>query len=102
MIYLFKVEEMEGRWLGVSGRSVGLKKLSSIYQHHFNIDNYPAFAKVDGITLGIAGDTSPNVLWRLLHGEMPDNFNPKIWWLILGMNDLARTKVRTTSFFNWE
>lgn len=39
-----------------------------------------------------SGDTAPNVLFRLLHGEMPDNFNPKIWWITLGMNELGRMK----------
>jgi hypothetical protein len=51
-------------------------------------------ATVEGIALGIAGDTAPNVLWRLMHGEMPKYLNPKVWWLSLGNNDLARTEVR--------
>ena len=33
---------------------------------------------------------APNVLWRLLHGELPDGFHPRVWWVSLGMNDLAR------------
>jgi hypothetical protein len=74
--------------MGVSGRTVGLKKLSNIYQQNFG-----PTSQLDGVALGIAGDTSPNVLWRIMNGEMPDAFNPKVWWLILGMNDLARTKV---------
>ena len=48
----------------------------------------PTKAKLNAIALGIAGDTSSNVLWRLMHGEM--DIQPKIWWLSLGMNDLAR------------
>ena len=47
-------------------------------------------APLEAVPLGIAGDASPNVLWRLLHGEMPDAFNPKVWWISMGMNDLAR------------
>jgi PP-loop superfamily ATP-utilizing enzyme len=27
-----------------------------------------------------------------MHGEMPEFFNPKIWWISLGMNDLARLR----------
>ena len=42
------------------------------------------------VALGIAGDSANNVLWRLLHGEMPDSFNPKIWWVHIGQNDLTR------------
>ena len=33
---------------------------------------------------------SPQVLWRLRNGEMPSAFQPKLWWLQLGMNDLGR------------
>lgn len=25
-----------------------------------------------------------------MHGEMPDYLQPKVWWLVLGMNDLSR------------
>jgi hypothetical protein len=89
---------MNGRWLGINGRTVGMKKIQNLFRHHFDKENFPAYAKVDGIALGIAGDTSPNVLWRLMHGEMPDTFHPKVWWLSLGMNDLARTKVCATFF----
>jgi hypothetical protein len=35
---------------------------------------------------------NPAVLYRLLNGEMPDDFNPKIWWLELGMSDLGRSQ----------
>lgn len=81
---------MEGRWLGTSGRTVGLQKLADLFDANFK----NADARYNGIALGIAGDTNPNVLWRLMHGEMPTSFHPKIWWLSLGMNDLARMKVR--------
>lgn len=32
---------------------------------------------VDGLALGIAGDTTANLLWRIQNGEIPDNLNPK-------------------------
>jgi len=32
---------------------------------------------VDGIALGIAGDTTSNLLWRIKNGEMPVSLNPK-------------------------
>jgi hypothetical protein len=35
---------------------------------------------------------NPSVLYRLLNGEMPDDFNPEIWWLELGLSDLGRTQ----------
>jgi len=45
--------------------------------------------KFNGLPLGIAGDTTANVLWRIQNGEMPDYLNPSVWWLVLGTNDLA-------------
>jgi hypothetical protein len=86
------VEEIDGRWMGIRNRSEGLSKLEMIFNQHFRkkLGN----ATYEGVALGIAGDTSPNVLFRLLHGEMPDYFQPKVWWLSLGNNDLGRTGVR--------
>mmetsp|Transcript_487 Transcript_487/g.790 ORF Transcript_487/g.790 Transcript_487/m.790 type:complete len:502 (-) Transcript_487:46-1551(-) len=43
----------------------------------------------DGIAMGIAGDTAPNVLWRLLNGESPFGLEPKVWWVHVGINDLS-------------
>merc|ERR1712228_509522 len=42
-----------------------------------------------GIPLGIAGDTAPNVLWRIQHGELPELRDVKVIWLVLGTNDVA-------------
>lgn len=47
--------------------------------------------KYDALRLGIAGDTSPNVFWRIRHNEMR-NLTPKVWWLSVGRNDMFRTK----------
>lgn len=32
---------------------------------------------VDGIVMGIAGDTASRLLWRIQNGEMPSTLNPK-------------------------
>jgi hypothetical protein len=86
---------MDGRWLGKAGRTVGLMKLHKMFENNFKQPKTSPndHEHKDGVALGVAGDTCANVLWRLLHGEMPDEFNPKVWWVSLGMNDLARTKV---------
>mmetsp|Transcript_38905 Transcript_38905/g.117013 ORF Transcript_38905/g.117013 Transcript_38905/m.117013 type:complete len:722 (-) Transcript_38905:426-2591(-) len=80
------IEEMDGRWLGMT-KGEHLEDLAKLYKTHFSKEKGGA---VEGVALGIAGDTAPNVLFRLLHGEMPYEFNPKVWWVSLGMNDLAR------------
>ncbi len=71
------VEAMGGRWMGKSRSS--LKAVEDLFQRTF---------RHQAVALGVAGDTAPNVLWRLLHGEL--SIKPKIWWISLGMNDLAR------------
>jgi len=82
------VEEMDGRWFG-NTRDEDLNRLEKLFNQNFKKEEG---AELDAVALGIAGDTSPSVLWRLLNGEMPSEFNPKIWWLELGMNDLGRTR----------
>jgi lysophospholipase L1-like esterase len=32
---------------------------------------------------------SPNLLWRLMNGEMPKGLNPSVWWVGIGINDLS-------------
>ena len=32
---------------------------------------------------------SPNLLWRLMNGEMPAGLTPKVWWVGVGINDLT-------------
>jgi hypothetical protein len=80
------VEEMAGRWMGQQ-RSAQLKSVETMFLNNFDKRRG---AKMQGVALGIAGDSSNTVLWRLMHGEMPANFNPKVWWVSLGNNDLGR------------
>mmetsp|Transcript_30749 Transcript_30749/g.62319 ORF Transcript_30749/g.62319 Transcript_30749/m.62319 type:complete len:642 (-) Transcript_30749:315-2240(-) len=82
------VEEMDGRWLGMT-KGEHLEGLAKLYGKHFS-KYLGTGADIEGVPLGIAGDTTPSVLWRLLHGEMPEGFNPRVWWVSLGMNDIAR------------
>jgi lysophospholipase L1-like esterase len=46
-------------------------------------------ASVNGLALGIAGDQSPNLLYRLQHGEMsmPEHLQPAVWWVAIGSVD---------------
>jgi hypothetical protein len=82
------VEEMSGRWMGQQ-RSAQLKSVETMFLNNFDKRRG---ARMQGVALGIAGDSSNTVLWRLMHGEMPANFNPKVWWVSLGNNDLGRMK----------
>lgn len=46
-------------------------------------------AEIQGMALGIYTDRSTNLLWRLRHGEMPTNLQSKIFWILIGADDLA-------------
>jgi len=46
---------------------------------------------MDALALGVSGDTSPNLLWHLENGMLPDSLNPKVWLILIGTNDLGRT-----------
>ena len=81
------VEKMDGRWFGDISLT-GLNAVASIFDKHFSgIDG-----SMTAAALGIAADQNQSVLWRILNGEMPKEFNPKIWWLELGLNDLGRAE----------
>jgi len=75
-------------WAGrsVSYNSTTTREIGNKFSSKFNKDKK---GKYNGIPLGIAGDTAPNVLWRIQNGEIPGNLNPKFWWLVLGTNDLS-------------
>ncbi|KAG7351438.1 GDSL family lipolytic protein [Nitzschia inconspicua] len=44
---------------------------------------------IRGLPLGIAGDQTPIVLWRLENGELPDVLQPQVFFLLIGTNDLS-------------
>jgi lysophospholipase L1-like esterase len=64
-----------------------LDKIHAYYEKHLVKENG---GKYDGLRLGIAGDTSPNVFWRIKQHEMR-HLTPKVWWIAVGRNDLFRT-----------
>eukprot|EP00536_Pseudo-nitzschia_multiseries_P008581 jgi/Psemu1/296971/fgenesh1_pm.220_\ len=81
------VEKMDGRWFGDISQQ-GLSEVAQIFNKNFSGKD----GSMTAIALGIAADENKSVLWRILNGEMPDEFNPKIWWLELGLNDLGRSQ----------
>ena len=47
---------------------------------------------------GMSGDTTGNVRWRLLHGELPAAKQPAAAVLLAGTNDLRDSKVLAVDF----
>lgn len=88
---LFLGDSITEGWMGTSrghdiARAQGTQDLFSKFFDGAGIE-----AKYEGLALGISGDTSPNLLWRLQNGELPDQLNPKVVWLLIGTNDLGNT-----------
>ena len=47
-------------------------------------------AEFNGLALGLAGDKTYNLLWRIQNGELPPDLQPSIWWISIGTNDFGR------------
>lgn len=62
--------------------------LPNIFEELFDTEHG---ARYNGLALGIGGDTSPNLLWRIQNGEMPDLLNPPIFWILIGTNDFGNS-----------
>jgi len=78
------VEAWAGRSVGMN--STTLLSIKKLFSKRFNKEEG---GKFNGLPLGIAGDSAPNVLWRIQNGEVPSYLYPKVWWLVIGTNDLA-------------
>ena len=52
-------------------------------------DTYASFAPWKPLDLGVSGETTEEVLWRLLNGEL-DGIHPKVVMLMIGTNNLGR------------
>jgi len=66
----------------------------------FNFFNKKNGAEFEGLTLAIRGDKAPNLLWRIRNGEIPENLNPKVWWILIGTNDLGLPQFATSKYFS--
>jgi len=77
-------------------------------------DNIPVFdslfsknygyrsANYQALALGIAGDKTYNLLWRIQNGEIPQQyhgltFDPLVWWIAIGTNDFNKNDMEHCS-----
>ncbi|KAL3901488.1 MAG: hypothetical protein SGARI_006064 [Bacillariaceae sp.] len=71
-------------------------KINEVFQKHFNTTSSEE-AVYNGIPLGIGGDKCGQVLYRIENGELPDDLDPKVFWILIGTNDLGAYKCSAES-----
>ena len=67
-----------------------IDKYTSIKEDFDNTFSKSKGGLFNGIALGISGDTTTNLLYRLIHGELNIELQPKVWWISIGINDLLK------------
>ena len=80
-------------WRGISlGQPVPHKKPNKkVFDSLFCLQHG---GTVQGLALGLAGDTTYNLLWRMQNGEIPPELKPSVWWIAIGTNDFGRALPR--------
>ncbi|KAL7557717.1 hypothetical protein ACA910_018511 [Epithemia clementina (nom. ined.)] len=81
------IEELNGTWLNITAPA-GVE-IKENFIKTFGGENEDK-EQMEALALGIAGDSSSNLLWRIEHGELPDNIVSKVFWISIGSNDLAK------------
>lgn len=76
-------EQLNGRWRGRFFES--FTKYPPILKHFF---------KDNALALGIMGNQVSYLHWRIRNGEVPDALNSKIWWVLIGTNNLHSCEAR--------
>lgn len=86
------VEAMDGKHFGtdLSKTDDYFGHVQHMFNNRFQAPDATKNHDLYGVTMGIAGDQANNILWRLMHGELNEDFNPPFWWIVTGMEDLAR------------
>lgn len=75
-------------WRGMSlGQPNPIKKPNiGVYDSLFSVQHGAA---VQGLALGLSGDKTFNLLWRIQNGEVPPELEPSVWWIAIGTNDFG-------------
>ena len=87
-------EEWNGRWHGKLLDQ--LNNTNDAFKKYFKKEEG---GLIEGLALGIAGDTAMNLLWRLQNGELPKKLDSKIYWLTIGTNDFLKHKCNENVLF---
>lgn len=82
-------DSMTEHWLGtdLAWPRPAFAENNQVYQELFGTTskNDDHTGLLNTLALGIGGDRTPNILYRLLHGELSKQ--PRLYWLLAGIND---------------
>ncbi|KAL7567957.1 hypothetical protein ACA910_019667 [Epithemia clementina (nom. ined.)] len=78
------------RWRGTRsyGQHALLEDMKVVFQSNFD---RTAGGQLNGCAVGSSGDITAETLWHLKNGFLPTGFQPKIFFLLIGTNDLGRS-----------
>jgi lysophospholipase L1-like esterase len=79
-------EGWNGRWLGSHHKSFANN--SRAFRRLFSREEG---GQLDGLALGIANDVLVSLLYRIMHGEIPATLQAKVFWVLIGTNDLGKS-----------
>lgn len=80
------------RWNGTRGMGQDqYPEYRAVFESFFDKTNKSSTAPLQGLALGTGGDISTEMLWHLQNGMLPATLKPKIWFLLIGTNDLGRS-----------
>ena len=96
MDVVFLGDSITEGWRGTSfGKNIKKKQDNvKVFEELFDMDRGGEF---DGLALGIAGDKSQNLLWRIQNGEIPKQLKSKVYWLLIGTNDFLKETLEQCS-----
>lgn len=76
------VEQLSGT------RNLGKEMVNGMEDYFEKTFSRKRGGKFNAIALGSSGDTGPNLLWHWENGIQQANLRPKLWFIVVGGNDL--------------
>jgi lysophospholipase L1-like esterase len=78
-------EGWNGRWLG--NHHEKFANNTRAFRRFFSREEG---GQLDGLALGIANDVMVSLLYRIMNGEIPETLQAKVFWVLIGTNDLGK------------
>ncbi|KAG7374654.1 GDSL-like lipase/acylhydrolase family protein [Nitzschia inconspicua] len=73
-------------------RALGVEGAEGMEEYFEKTFTRKGGGKLNAIALGSSGDTGPNLLWHWENGIKQANLKPKVWFIMVGGNDLFQSQ----------